>query len=128
MSVVKYKDFQGAVDYEDGRLVIQILHIDDFVTTECDSAEEVEAAFKELVEDYLETCAAVGKEPSKAFRGSFNVRVDPQLHKKAAMAAATAGSSLNAWVETAMRERLGQVGGKREAGSGKASRAARRAA
>lgn len=127
MSIIKYKDFQGSVDYEDGRLVIQILHIDDFVTTECGSAEDVEAAFKELVDDYLETCAAVGKEPSKPFKGSFNVRVDPHLHKKAAMAAAIAGSSLNAWVESAMRERLGHEANEREAGSGKVSRLARRA-
>jgi predicted HicB family RNase H-like nuclease len=109
MTVLKYKDFQGSVSFEDGRLVIQILHIDDLIVAECDSASKVEQTFQELVDDYLETCAASGKEPCKPFRGSFNVRVDPHLHKEAAMAAAAERGSLNAWVEAAMREHLNQT-------------------
>ena len=109
MTVLKYKDFQGSVCFEDGTLVLQILHIDDLIVAECDSASKVEQTFQELVDDYLETCAATGKEPCKSFRGSFNVRVDPHLHKEAAMSAAAERVSLNAWVESAMRERLNQT-------------------
>lgn len=108
MTVLKCKDFQGSVSYEDGTLVLQILHIDDLILTQCDSASKVEQTFQELVDDYLETCAATGKEPCKSFRGSFNVRIDPHLHKEAAMSAAAERISLNAWVESAMRERLNQ--------------------
>jgi predicted HicB family RNase H-like nuclease len=106
MTVLKYKDFQGSVSFEDGVLVVQILHIDDLIIAECDSASKVEETFRDLVDDYVETCAATGKEPGKPFRGSFNVRVDPQLHKKAAMSAAAEKMSLNAWVESAIRDRL----------------------
>jgi len=106
MTVLKYKDFQGSVSFEDRVLVVQILHIDDLIVAECDSASKVEETFRDLVDDYLETCAAMGKEPGKPFRGSFNVRVDPQLHKKAAMSAAAESMSLNAWVESAIRDRL----------------------
>jgi predicted HicB family RNase H-like nuclease len=109
MTVLKYKDFQGSVSFEDGTLVLQILHIDDLIVAECDSASKVEKTFRELVDDYLETCAATGKEPCKSYRGSFNVRVDPHLHKEAAMSAAAERVSLNAWVESAMRERLNQT-------------------
>jgi predicted HicB family RNase H-like nuclease len=105
MTVLKYRDFQGSVSFEDGRLFIQILHIDDLIAADCDSASKVEQTFRELVDDYLETCAATGKEP-KPFRGSFNVRIDPNLHKEAAMLAASEHVPLNAWVESAMRERL----------------------
>ena len=58
MTVLKYKDFQGSVSFEDGTLVVQILHIDDLIVAECDSASKVEQTFQELVDDYLETCAA----------------------------------------------------------------------
>jgi predicted HicB family RNase H-like nuclease len=109
MTVLKYKNFQGSVSFEDGTLVLQILHIDDLIVAECDSASKVEKTFQELVDDYLETCAATGKEPCKSFRGSFNVRVDPHLHKEAANSAAAERRSLNAWVESAMRERLNQT-------------------
>jgi predicted HicB family RNase H-like nuclease len=106
MTMLKYKNFQGAVAFEDGRLLIQLLHIDDFVTSECDKASDVEKTFRVLVDDYLETCALVGKKPSKPFKGSFNVRISPDLHKEAAMAASHRGRSLNAWVEEAIQERL----------------------
>ena len=45
MTVLRHKDYQGAVTFEDGHLVIQILHIDDFITTECDSASSAQGAF-----------------------------------------------------------------------------------
>lgn len=102
MSALRYKDFQGAVEFEDDRLVIRILHIDDFITTEVDSAKEAQGAFAELVEDYLATCAELGKEPCKPFKGSFNVRVAPELHRQAAMAAAELKESMNAWIAKAM--------------------------
>jgi predicted HicB family RNase H-like nuclease len=102
MSALRYGDYQGAATYEDGRLVIQILHIEDTITTECDSASQAQAAFEELVKDYLETCKQVGKEPSKPFKGSFNVRISPALHKAVAMAAAEQGESLNSFVGRAL--------------------------
>lgn len=61
---VHHKGYQGAVDVEDGHLVIQILHIDDFITATCDRASEAQAVFEELVDDYLETCAGLGRDPN----------------------------------------------------------------
>jgi predicted HicB family RNase H-like nuclease len=106
MTVLKYKDYQGSVCFDDGRLLIRVLHIDDFLTTECDSASQAHATFAELIDDYLETCAELGKEPSKPFKGSFNVRMTPELHRKAAMAAADHDESLNAWVVESVEQRI----------------------
>jgi predicted HicB family RNase H-like nuclease len=102
MSVLRYKDYQGSVDFEDDRLIIRILHIDDFITTEIDSASKAQAAFAELVDDYLTTCADLGKEPCRPFKGSFNIRVSPELHRQVAMAAAEANESMNAWIAKAL--------------------------
>ncbi len=102
MTVLKYKDYQGSVTYEDGRLVIKILHIDDIYVSEISNASKALAAFEDLVEDYIETCKELGKEPAKPFKGSFNVRVSPELHKNAAMAALQLGQSLNSFVEDAL--------------------------
>lgn len=106
MTTLRYKDYQGSVAYEDGTLLLQILHINDFITTECDRAADAQKAFEALVDDYLATCAQVGKEPNRPFKGSFNVRVSPDLHRRAAIAAAEHGLSLNAWVERAMAQGL----------------------
>lgn len=106
MTILSYKGYQGSVTYDDGSLLIQILHIDDFISTNCLSAEDAKAEFEALVDDYLETCTELGREPQKAFSGTFNVRMAQDLHRQAAMAASSAQQSLNAWVVNAVEERL----------------------
>lgn len=106
MNTLHYKDYQGSVSFEDGSLLIQMLHIDDFVTTYCDSASGAQQAFEGLVDDYVETCQVAGKEAAKPFKGTFNVRVGPDLHRRAAIAAMDAGLTLNAWVTGAVQGRL----------------------
>lgn len=106
MSALRYKDFQGSVEFDDDRLVIRILHIDDFVTAEIDSAAKAQKAFEELVDDYLATCQELGKEPCKPFKGSFNVRVAPELHRQIVMAATDAGETMNAWISAALEARV----------------------
>jgi predicted HicB family RNase H-like nuclease len=106
MNIVEYRGFQGCVDWSDGRLLIQVLHIDDTLIAECLGASAVQATFEELVDDYLETCAAIGKDPSKPFKGVFNVRVEPEVHRQAVMAATKCTQTLNAWVASAIAEKL----------------------
>jgi predicted HicB family RNase H-like nuclease len=109
-----HRDYQGSVSYEDGRLVIQILHIDDFVTAECDSASDAPRVFAELVDDYLETCEALGKQPSRPFKGTFNVRISPELHRLAAVSAAEVGDSLNSWVQKAISQSVKRAQDRRD--------------
>jgi predicted HicB family RNase H-like nuclease len=106
-TLAPYKGFQGSAEYDAGSLFIRVLHIEDAVSTTCGTASEVDAAFRELVDDYLETCREIGKEPNKPFKGSFNVRIKPGLHREAAMTAEARGLSLNAWIEAAISEKLG---------------------
>jgi predicted HicB family RNase H-like nuclease len=106
MTALRYKDFQGSVEFDDNKLIIRILHIDDFIVTEIDSAAEAQAAFEELVDDYLVTCRELGKEPCKPFKGSFNVRISPELHRRVVMAAADEGESMNAWIAAALEARI----------------------
>lgn len=105
-AVVQFKGYQGAVTYDAGRLLVRILHIDDFVSTECDRASDVQATFEELVDDYIETCHDLGQEPNRPFRGSFNVRVSPELHRAAVFSATSKGETLNAWVVGAIEAKI----------------------
>ena len=106
MTILSYKGYQGSIEYEDGQLVIQLLHIDDSITTTCESAEEVQAAFHELVDDYLATCQETGRAPNKPYKGSLNIRMPPELHRRVAMAAVSAHISLNAWIVHACEANL----------------------
>ena len=56
--------------------------INDLVDFECEDLKGVEKEFHEAVDDYLEFCKEVGKEPDKEYKGTFNVRISPELHKR----------------------------------------------
>ena len=59
---------------------------------------ELEAAFKEAVDDYLATCAKLGDKPNKPYSGKLTLRIPPSVHAAIATAAETRGKSLNKWV------------------------------
>lgn len=100
-NMMRYKGYAARIDYddEDGILVGRIAGIRDGVGFHAETVEGLRAAFEEAVDDYLETCARVGKEPQKAYSGKMMFRVDPETHRKAALAAELAGKSLNQWAE-----------------------------
>ena len=71
------------------------LFIDDLVTYEAASPAELQTEFEAAVDDYIDTCVSLGREPQKPLRGQFNVRVPPALHKAAALRALADNVSLN---------------------------------
>lgn len=106
---MSYKGYSARIDYddEDGIFVGRIAGIRDGVGFHADSVAELREAFHEAVEDYLETCARIGKEPQKAFSGQMMFRVKPELHRRAAVAAELAGKSLNQWAEEVIGRAVG---------------------
>ena len=54
------------------------------------------------VDDYLDLCVQSGTEPEKAYKGNFNVRISPELHKQAVVAAMARNVSLNSFVEASI--------------------------
>jgi predicted HicB family RNase H-like nuclease len=61
--------------------------------------KEIKIAFKEAVDDYLQLCKELGKNPEKPYSGKVMFRIDPAVHAKAALAAQLKGVSLNQWAE-----------------------------
>jgi predicted HicB family RNase H-like nuclease len=106
---MSYKGYSARIDYddEDGIFVGRIAGIRDGVGFHADSVAELREAFHEAVEDYLETCARIGKEPQKTYSGQVMFRVSPEVHRKAAVAAELAGKSLNQWAEEVLSRATG---------------------
>ncbi|OOQ58170.1 type II toxin-antitoxin system HicB family antitoxin [Mucilaginibacter pedocola] len=102
--ILQYKNYYASVQFsaEDEVFHGKILGVSDLITFEGESVKELKAAFEEAVEDYLETCAEIGKEPEKAYKGTFNVRVPSSLHKNAAIFAAAHNITLNEFVKKAL--------------------------
>jgi len=103
---VEYKGFQASVEFADGTLFVKVLHIDDLLVAEIDSAAGAQKALEELIDAYLLDCIEEGREPSQPFKGSFNVRVTPDLHRRVAMRAADEGMTLNKWICLSIEEKL----------------------
>ena len=108
--MIKYKEYLGSVRYSDDDKVFygRIEGVDDLVTFEGCSVDELVSAFEEAVEDYIALCEQVKRPARKSYKGSFNVRIDPELHKKAAVHASITGHSLNQIVEEAIQSYLGE--------------------
>ena len=107
-NTMEYKGYVGSVEFseEDGLFYGKVMGIRALISYEGTTAHELVDDFHGAVEDYLALCEAEGKEPEKAYKGSFNVRISPELHKQAAIFATTHGISLNSLVENALRTSL----------------------
>lgn len=97
MDILKYKDYEGTAELDMSRGVCRgkILFINDLVTYEAATPAQLQSEFEAAVDDYLETCVSLGRDPQKPLKGLFNVRMPPALHKAAALRAAEENASLN---------------------------------
>ena len=104
-NVLRYKGFVGSLFFSpsDDCFHGRIEGIDDLVSFEGRSVDELKERFREAVDDYCEFCKAAGKKPEKSYTGSFNIRVSPDLHKKAVHKSTCEGISLNQLVAARRR-------------------------
>lgn len=102
--IIQYQNYYASVQFSavDEVFYGKILGINDLVSFEGSSVKELKDSFKEAVEDYIETCAEIGKTPEKTYKGTFNVRVPSNLHKEAALFAAGHNITLNEFVKLAL--------------------------
>lgn len=102
--ILEYKNYFATVHFNADDEVFhgKIIGINDVVSFEGTTVKQLKAAFQEAVEDYLETCAELGKEPEKTYKGSFNIRIPSELHREAARHAALKNMSLNDFVRYAI--------------------------
>lgn len=107
-SMLEYKGYNAKIDFssEDDIFFGSIFGIEDNISFEGSSVQELKTAFIEAVDDYLDMCNRLGKQPEKEYKGSFNIRVSPEVHKKAAIKALNNGISLNQFVEQSIANNL----------------------
>ncbi len=107
-SVVQYKDYVGSIEFsqEDCVFYGKVLGIRALISYEGTDAKELLTDFRQAVDDYLAMCEADGIEPEKAYKGSFNLRISPNLHKALAIQALEEHISLNRLVERKLEEAM----------------------
>ena len=107
-NVLEYKGYTGSVDFsaEDNLFFQKLTGIRDVVTFEGETVKELMKAFHDAVNDYLTMCKELGKDPDKEYKGSFNVRLKPRVHRLAAMKSAALKISLNQFVEKVVEKEV----------------------
>ena len=106
--LIEYKGYIGSVHYSDDDEVFhgKLEGIRDLVTYEGTDVVSLKQSFQDSVDDYLAASEKHGKTPEEPFKGSFNVRVGPELHRRAAVFAAERKKKLNAVVTEALEKYL----------------------
>jgi predicted HicB family RNase H-like nuclease len=101
-----YRGYIGSVEFseEDNVFHGKVIGIKPLISFEGDTVIAIKKDFYHSVDEYLAFCTRNGTQPEKPYKGSFNVRIGADLHRRAALLAYARGVSLNALVEDAIRQ------------------------
>lgn len=104
-NTMEYKGYIGSVEFSETDEVFfgKVLGIRALISYEGTSAKELIEDFHGAVDAYLEMCSETEEEPEKAYKGSFNIRISPELHKQIAVYAMSQQVSINSLVERALQ-------------------------
>ena len=106
-----YKGYTAHVEYDEAARLFhgQVMNTRDVITFQGTSVEELEAALRGSVDDYLSWCEEEGATPEKPYSGKFNLRLPPELHREMAIMAKRMNVSINGFVEQAIVDELRMV-------------------
>lgn len=108
-NLLSYKNYNGTVEYSsaDGCLFGKVIGLKSLLSYEGSSVQELEQDFHAVIDEYLADCEERNVQPEQPYKGTFNVRISPELHRNIAIYAIEHGKSLNAAVEEAIGNMVG---------------------
>ena len=106
--VLKYKGYIGSAQYaaEDRVFYGKVEGINELISFEGSTVDELEDGFQDMVDKHLEDCKKKNIPPEKSYKGNLNIRLSPDLHKKAAYNATLKGISLNQYINHAIKKEI----------------------
>jgi len=107
-NLLTYKGYHGSIEpsLKDKNLQGRVLFIHEEVVYQSETLDGIQSSFEKAIDEYLTRCLANNTIPERPFRGQFNVRIAPDLHKSAALRAEQERTSLNSIVVNALRAYL----------------------
>ncbi|HEY8908405.1 MAG TPA: type II toxin-antitoxin system HicB family antitoxin [Rhodoferax sp.] len=106
MNTMNYKGYTARIDYDDADNIFvgRVLGILDIVSFHAESVAELSEAFHESVDDYEQACEKLGQPAQKPASGKLMLRVAPEVHRAALIAAQASGVSLNQWAAKVLQQ------------------------
>jgi len=104
--MLEYKGYTGAADFDDEAALFhgEVIDTRDVITFQGTSVEELELAFRESVDDYLDFCRERDEDPDKPFSGRLMLRLPTELHRKIYVEAKREGMSINQWITDRLQQ------------------------
>lgn len=111
MNTMSHKGYSARVEYDerDNILVGRLLGIRSIISFHAQTVSELRSEFERAVDDYLEECREEGVKPEKPASGKLLLRVPPEVHGKALVAAQASGKSLNQWATEVLKSAIQAV-------------------
>ena len=109
--MMEYKGYFGFVEFDSQARLFHgdIINTKDVITFQGKTVNEIEQAFRDSIEDYINWCKEEGVEPEKPYSGKFNIRLSPDLHRKTAVIAKKRRMSLNSFIEKAINDEIAML-------------------
>ena len=106
MDYLEYKGYKGSVEFskKDNCLFgkVQGLNGKALIIFEGQTLRELKQDFKDGIESYLSGCKEDGVKPAKPYSGKLNLRMTSELHSLVAEHAASAGATINDFINNAI--------------------------
>jgi predicted HicB family RNase H-like nuclease len=108
--VIEYKGYVGVIEFEPEIELFHgtVLNTNDVITFYGASVPELKEQMRRSVEDYLQFCRELGRDPERPFSGKILVRTTPELHRKVALRAARRRVSMNAFMQDALEKAVAE--------------------
>ena len=105
---MKYEGFIGSVHFaaEDRVFYGKVEGVNDLITFEGSTVNELEEGFKYMVDEHIKDCTTKNIPLERSYKGNLNIRLSPELHKKVAYKAALRGVSLNQYINDAIKDKM----------------------
>lgn len=105
MNAMTYKGYMARVEFDprDEIFVGRVLGIADSITFHGTTVAELTRDFHRAITHYLADCEATGRTPQKPASGKLMLRIPPEVHTAASIAAQAAGKSLNQWAAETLK-------------------------
>jgi predicted HicB family RNase H-like nuclease len=103
---MKYKGYTARIDFDDrdNIFVGRVLGLRTMISFHGETVKELRTALKTAVDEFLRDCQEQGLPPEKPASGKLLLRVPPEVHSAALIAAQASGKSLNQWATEILEE------------------------
>lgn len=110
MNTMTHGGYTARIEFDarDNIFVGRILGLRSIISFHGETVDQLQREFAAAIQDYLNDCEAQGVAPEKPASGKLLLRVPPDLHSRALVAAQARGKSLNQWATEALQRAMAE--------------------